>query len=135
MSDPGLLDKIKARIFPNYLYPGQFCQPTSNLKVAIIHKVSTGRNGPHQWNIMDYITIEKGSLLKYLGTGSKFKIGGTLPPSYSLFETVDISADRLSGTGDVVALSPQERKFVVVAPQVMPSDAKLPTYFTAEDAQ
>jgi hypothetical protein len=129
MSHPNLVDKIKAKLNHHFLFPGEMCQPTSNISVALIHKISPQSS----WTIVDYIKLKKGSLLKYLGTGKDFKLSGDLLTTYSLFEMIDVSADRQIGTGDIVALTPSERPFLAKAAPTSASDAKLPVYFSASD--
>jgi hypothetical protein len=129
MNRPTFVDKINLKLNPRYLYPGQLTQPLSNLNVALVHKVSSAA----YWKIMDYITIQKGSILKYLGSGKQLKLSGDLLPSHFLFEVIDATSDRHTGVGDIVALTPDDRKALTPAvPPSLPQD-HTPTYFTAEN--
>lgn len=129
MEHPTFLDKIKLKFNRYYLYPGQLTQPVSNLSAALVHKVYA----PSHWKIMDYISLKKGSILKYLGSGKDFKSTGDLLPTHSLFEIVEVTSDRHTGIGDIIALTPADRKFLTHAAFYPGSDQQSPTYFTAEN--
>jgi len=129
MDHPNIIDKLLLKINPRYLYPNQLIQTASKLNVALVHKVFT----PSHWKIMDYVTLNKGSALKFLGTGKNFKLTGDLLPTHSLFEIVDVTSERHMGAGDIVALTPSDRKFLTPAPANLVPSEHLPTYFTAEN--
>lgn len=129
MHHPNFIDKIKLLLNSRYLYPEELCQPTSNLNVAIVHRVS---NSSH-WKIMDYITLKKGSIIKFLGSAKQFKFTGDLLPTHSLFEAMNISSDKLTGLGDILALTPTDRQFLTKAPEILPQNSNQPTYYTAEN--
>ncbi len=130
---PRWLNRIVTFVNHNHLFVGQLYQPVANLNVAIVHKVSDTRGGSSHWQIMDYLFIKRGSLLKFLGTGKQFRVSGDLLPTHLLFELVDVSTDRQIGVGDIIALTERDRKLVTPAAPVSASDAKLPSYFTADD--
>jgi hypothetical protein len=95
--------------------------------VGIVHKIP---QNPPYWKIMDYVFLLKGSLLKYLGLARDHHVEGDVLPMYSLFELVkpvmDDSMDKEvhhASPGDLVCVTPFDRKFIYPAPEVLPNDS------------
>ena len=132
---PNFLDRLAVKIYPRYLYPSQLCQTLATVNIGITHKVPEIK--PY-WKIMDHLYLKKDSTLKYLGLARNLEIAGDFNPYDSIFELVsplvdeDKSYGKHASGGDIVCLSPTDRRFIVAAPdQSGPSKEKI--YFTAAD--
>src|SRR3989344_7895830 len=155
MNHPNLMDKIAARVFRRYLYRGQLAQTTGLIQIGVLHRTPTTSHPILQ--IMDYLKIYKGSLLRFHGTyrnqsaGSSFldqvlnslypsaKIEGGGEKYYSIFELVrPITEDDILKSvhhisiGDVVAVLSVDRQFIYPAPETLSDPAHTPLYYTAD---
>lgn len=122
MNHPNFLDRLALRIYPRYLYPQQLAVTVAKVNVGVVHKIP---QTPPYWKIMDYLFILKGSQLRYLGLARDLKLTGDVEPLYSLFELIHpIAEDNLdhdakhTTTGDLVCVTPADRKYIYPSPEV-----------------
>jgi hypothetical protein len=118
-SHPNFLDKLALKIYPQYLYPGQLCESLATINIGIIHKLPEIK--PF-WKVMDYLYMKKGSVFNYLGLAKNLQIVGDIDPMYSVIEILipyvdeNKSYGKQLSKGDIVCLSPFDRKFIIAAP-------------------
>lgn len=115
---PNLFDHIAVKIYPRYLYPGQFCQTIATTNVGIIHKLPDIHN---TWRVMDYLYLQKGSYLRYLGLAKRVKVFGEIDPNSTILELVEPVVDESKSFGkhasprDLICISPFDRQFIASA--------------------
>ena len=114
MSHPNWLDRLRARHNPSYLYPGQVGINFGPITAGIIHLSPS--NKEIIWNVVDYRQLKKGSLLKFLGYAHQLRVGPSLEKYTSIFETIQAISDFPVNAGDVLAVSPSDRKAIAPAP-------------------
>ena len=120
---PNFLDKFYLKIYPSYLYPGQLCQPLSTINVGILHKLP---DITPTWKIMDYVYLKKETLLKFLGLAKNLHFSDEIQPVFTILELVKPLVDegksfgKHLSPGDVVTLTPFDRKFIIAAPPAGP---------------
>ena len=136
MSHPNFLDRLSIKIFPRYLYPGQLAATTGKIQIGIIHKLPQAK--PY-WQIMDYLPLERGSLIRFRGLARNLNLTGDIEPLYSVFDLVHIKtaidvtdlAKHLS-LGDSVIVLPVDRQFIYPAPEPQdPTSPADPVFYTA----
>lgn len=120
---PNILDQIAVKIYPRYLYPGQFCQTAATTNVGIIHKVPDIHNS---WKVMDYLYLKKGSFMRYLGLAKNVKVMGEIEPMSTILELIDPEVEDSKSPGkhvsprDLVCVSPFDRQFIMAAEKPSP---------------
>lgn len=119
---PNFLDRIAARIYPRYLYPGQEAQVVVKIGVGVMGRVPGNTKGI-AWStkgnavkIMNSSRLQPGSIVKFLGLARDLKFLSKEERMYSIFEVVkpveDLEAEREVAIRDVVAVTPVERMWV-----------------------
>lgn len=115
MSHPTLLDKLALKINPRYLFYQQTAQITGRVYAGIMHKSPEMKEG---WKVMDYIYLEQGSQLRYMGLASKYHLHTEISLSHSLFEIINpviqtsYTKEQHVSNGDVVCIAPSDRKYI-----------------------
>lgn len=87
---------------------------------------------------MDYLYLQKDSTLKFLGLARSLGFTGEVKPFDSIFELVNPHVDESKSSGkhvsggDIVCITPSDRKFISAAP-TSSSSAADKIFFTAAD--
>ena len=72
---------------------------------------------------MDYVYLKKETILKFLGLAKKLHFSDEIQPVFTILELVkpDVDESKSFGKhlspGDVITLTPFDRKFIIAAPQ------------------
>jgi len=132
---PDFWDKLSVKIYSRYLYRTQLCQTLATVNIGLIHKLPEVK--PY-WKIMDFLYLKKDSTMRFLGLAKNLKFSGDVKPSDSIFELVNPiideskSADKHVSGGDVVCITPFDRKFITASPNKdLQNTTRL--YYTAAD--
>lgn len=115
MIDAPLSDRLILRFFPNFLYRGKKLQNVADTPVALLHQTTPQTK---IWKFMDYLTLKKASILKYLGTIKQLKMIGELNPGNLVFEIISGGSDRTVSPGDIIMLEKKDLSLLAEAPQI-----------------
>ena len=96
-----LIDKLFFMIQPKYLYRGKLLEAATDISASLLHLASPK---DHAWKFMDYVPIQKYSVIKYLGTVKQLKMLGDMKPDYLIFEVVNVKSERQVNPGDIIML-------------------------------
>ncbi len=125
---PNIWDRLSLKIYPKYLYPGQYCQTINTLSVAIMHRLPDVI--PH-WELMDFVYLKPGSKFRYLGLVKTLKIKSDIQPAFTVLETVSplIDEKKSSGKtlamGDNICITPYDRQYLAALPDSNSSSDQL----------
>jgi len=128
MQHPNFLDRFYLKLNPRYLYSRQLSQLIGRVQIGIVHKLPQTK--PF-WQQTDTVKLEKGTLLRFLGLARNLHFTGDIDPLASLFEMVrpvpqDPSSSHLTNAGDLICITPLDRKFVYPAPESLLANQSLP---------
>jgi len=135
MNHPNFIDRLSVKIWPRYLFPGQLASTTGKIQIGIVHKLPQAK--PY-WKIMDYVLLEKGSILRFRGLAKNLNLTGDVEPIFSVFDLVSVKPvydvaeqGKHITPGDMVIVLPVDRQFIYPAPEQQSAHHD-PLYYTAE---
>ncbi|TSC86037.1 MAG: hypothetical protein G01um101416_745 [Microgenomates group bacterium Gr01-1014_16] len=110
MQHPNLLDRLRLRYNPNYLYTGQLCHTAASVVVGILHEAPEGKI--MTWKPVDYRQLKKDSVLKFLNYASKMPVSRDISRWDSIMEVITPVTDFQISSGDIILISYSDRQFI-----------------------